>query len=270
MEITIPWTNDITCYARQFPRNPKGQYQTERDGAVASATPKGGIEIGTLPVGSKVKLTVNGVGWDFLVVHQGNPDAAMYDASCDGTWLLMKDIYESRQWHSSNTNVLENSTIQSYLNGTFLDLFDADIKAAIKQVKIPYRKNGGSGGTALIGANGLSCKIFLLSGYEVGFNQSINSYFPIDGAKLDYFQLGNSSESTARSLRIAYLNGTATYWWLRSPYTNNTGSAWGVYSDGGCSSSSCSFSYGVRPALILNSNTLLLVEPNADGSYSLL
>jgi hypothetical protein len=269
MEITIPWTNDIICYARQFPRNPKGQYQTERDGAVASATPKGGIEIGSMPVGTKVKLTVNGTDWDFLIVHQGNPDVSLYDASCDGTWLLMEDIYESRQWHSSKVNDYENSTIHSYLNGTFLGLFDADIQAAIKQVKIPYVNGTGSSAVAS-GASGLDAKIFLLSGYEVGFNQSINSYFPIDGAKLDYFQLGNSSESTARSLRIAYLNGTATYWWLRSPYTNNTGSAWGVYSDGGCSSSSCSFSYGVRPALILNSNTLLLVEPNADGSYSLL
>lgn len=58
MEITIPWTNDITCYARQFPRNPRGQYQTERDGAVASATPKGGIEIGTLPVGTAIEVPV--------------------------------------------------------------------------------------------------------------------------------------------------------------------------------------------------------------------
>ena len=226
------------------------------------------VLLSTKAVGSTVKLKVNGTAKEFIVVHQGKP-SSLYDNSCDGTWLLRKHIYENRQWHSSNVNNLENSTIHSYLNGTFLNLFESNIRDAIKQVKLPYRKNGGSGGSDQSGANGLLCKIFLLSGYEVGFNQSINSYFPIDGAKLDYFQLGNSSESTARSLRIAYLNGTATYWWLRSPYTNNTGSAWGVYSDGGCSSS-CSFSYGVRPALILNSNTLLLVEPNADGSYSLL
>ena len=82
-------------------------------------------------------------------------------------------------------NNLENSTIQSYLNGTFLNLFDSNIKDAIKQVKIPYRKNGGSGGTNQSGANGLSCKIFLLSGYEVGFTTRESRNFRQDGAEVD-------------------------------------------------------------------------------------
>lgn len=40
----------------------------------------------------------------------------------------MKDIYENRQWHSSNTNDYANSTIHSYLNSTFLNLFESNIK----------------------------------------------------------------------------------------------------------------------------------------------
>ena len=138
MEITIPWTNDIICYARQFPRNPKGQYQTEKGGAIASATPKAGIEIGTLPVGAKVKLTINNAGWDFLVVHQGNPDAAMYDASCDGTWLLMQDCYENRQWHSAVINNYASSEIHAYLYNTFFALLDIKAKNKIRYIKIPY------------------------------------------------------------------------------------------------------------------------------------
>ena len=136
-----------------------------------------------LEIGKTIKLNLNGTPWEWLVVHQGLP-SWLYDESCSGTWLLLKDIYENRQWNSINSNVLETSTIQSYLNGDFLNLFDSNINEVIKQVKIPYRSGGG---TEQSGENGLSCKIFLLSGYEVGFTSSDDQYFPPDGAKLSYF-----------------------------------------------------------------------------------
>ena len=219
------------------------------------------VLLSTKAVGSTVKLKVNGTAKEFIVVHQGKP-SSLYDNSCDGTWLLMKDIYENRQWHNSNVNNLENSTIHSYLNGTFLNLFESNIRDAIKQVKLPYRKNGGSGGSDQSGANGLLCKIFLLSGYEIGFTTSDNSYFPVDGAKLSYFEAGTGS--SALNKRIAYLNGSAALWWLRSPYTYYTNYVWYVNTDGGYYISSASFSYGIRPALILPS-TLLVSD---DGTVS--
>lgn len=209
--------------------------------------------ISSLAVGSSVYLNVGGVRKEFLVVHQGKP-SSMYDESCNGTWLLMKDIYENRKWHSSNVNKYESSDIHAYLNSTFLGLFDSNIRDAIKQVKIPYRKNVGSGGTDQSGANGLLCKIFLLSGYEVGFTNSNNRYFPIDGAKLSYFESGNGT--SANNKRIAKLNGSSTYWWLRSA-TGGTSSVWGVLSNGGYSSDYASSSYGIRPCIILPSDVLV-------------
>ena len=219
------------------------------------------VLLSTKAVGSTVKLKVNGTAKEFIVVHQGKP-SSLYDNSCDGTWLLMKDIYENRQWHNSNVNNLENSTIHSYLNGTFLNLFESNIRDAIKQVKLPYRKNGGSGGSDQSGANGLLCKIFLLSGYEIGFTTSDNSYFPVDGAKLSYFEAGTGS--SALNKRIAYLNGSAASWWLRSPYALNTSSVWYVHSNGVCYYDDASYSYGIRPALVLPS-TLLVSD---DGTVS--
>ena len=219
------------------------------------------VLLSTKAVGSTVKLKVNGTAKEFIVVHQGKP-SSLYDNSCDGTWLLMKDIYENRQWHNSNVNNLENSTIHSYLNGTFLNLFESNIRDAIKQVKLPYRKNGGSGGSDQSGANGLLCKIFLLSGYEIGFTTSDNSYFPVDGAKLSYFEAGTGS--SALNKRIAYLNGSAAYWWLRSPYTNSTYYVWDVYTNGYYGNDHASNSYGIRPALVLPS-TLLVSD---DGTVS--
>lgn len=205
-------------------------------------------QLGSKAVGSIVKLNVSGTAKEFIVVHQGKP-SSLYDESCNGTWLLMKDIYENRKWHSSNVNKYESSDIHSYLNGTFLNLLESNIKDAIKQVKIPYRKNGGSGGSDQSGANGLLCKIFLLSGYEVGFTTSNNRYFPIDGAKLDYFESGNGT--SANNKRIAKLNGSSTYWWFRSPYTGTTLSVWRAYPHGDYGYDDSSYSYGIRPALVL-------------------
>ena len=219
------------------------------------------VLLSTKAVGSTVKLKVNGTAKEFIVVHQGKP-SSLYDDSCNGTWLLMKDIYENRVWQSGNINKYESSDIHTYLNNTFLNLFESNIRDAIKQVKIPYRKNGGSGGTDQSGANGLSAKIFLLSGYEVGWTTSDYSYFPVDGAKLSYFESGTGT--SANNKRIANLNGSAASWWLRSPHTGYTNVVWLVNSDGNYSYSYASNSYGIRPALILPS-TLLVSD---DGTVS--
>lgn len=206
-------------------------------------------KLGTKAVGSIVKLKVNGTAKEFIVVHQGKP-SSIYDESCNGTWLLMKDIYERRQWHSSNANNLENSTIHSYLNGTFFNLFDSNIKNIIKQVKIPYRRNGDSGGTDQSGANGLSAKVFLLSVYEAGFTTSDNRYFPVDGAKLAYFESGTGE--SAMNKRIATLNGSAIPWWLRSPsIISSTDGVWWISYNGDYSSDNVTYKYGIRPAMVL-------------------
>lgn len=213
-------------------------------------------KLGSKAVGSSVYLKVNGVNTEFLVVHQGKP-SSLYDDSCNGTWLLMKDIYKTMDWDGSN-NDYKNSDVHSYLNGTFLGLLETDIQNAIKQVKIPYRNGTGSGGTTVSGANGLSTKIFLLSGYEVGWTTSDNQYFPVDGAKLDYF----TASSAGNSKRIANLNGTATLWWLRSPRTGNTDYVWFVSSNGDYNFWHYSGTDGVRPALVLDS----LLSVSDDGS----
>lgn len=211
-------------------------------------------QLGDLEVGSTVKINVNGTPREFLVVHQGLP-SSLYDESCNGTWLLMKDIYETRALHSSNVNKYESSTLHSYLNSTFLNLFDSNIKDTIQQVKIPYRKNGGSGGTNQSGANGLSAKIFLLSGYEVGFTNSDSSSFPQDGAKLSYFESGKGT--FANNKRIARLNGSAADWWLRSPFTTNTHLMKCVYYDGNYSNEYPGNLIGIRPAFTLPSTTIV-------------
>lgn len=216
------------------------------------------VKLGTKAVGSIVKIKVNGASKDFIVVQQGNPNTSTYDSSCAGTWLLMKDIYTTSTF--GNNNSYKDSSIHTYLNGTFYNLIDSNIRAAIKQVKIPYQNGTGSGGSLATGSNGLSTKVFLLSGYEVGWTTSDNSYFPRDGAKLDYF--GNSSGGNSK--RVAYNGSSAAFWWLRSPHTYNNSYVWSVNTDGSSNYDWYNSSYGVRPAFILPS-TLVVSD---DGTVS--
>lgn len=216
------------------------------------------VKLGTKAVGSIVKIKVNGASKDFIVVQQGNPNTSTYDSSCAGTWLLMKDIYTTSTF--GNSNSYKDSSIHTYLNGTFYNLIDSNIRAAIKQVKIPYQNGTGSGGSLATGSNGLSTKVFLLSGYEVGWTTSDNGYFPKDGVRLAYF--GNSSGGNSK--RIAYNGSSAAVWWLRSPLTSGDYGVWDVYTDGSSDGSWYSDSYGVRPAFILPS-TLVVSD---DGTVS--
>lgn len=165
-----------------------------------------GTPLGSYEVGKTIKIAVDGKDYDWLVVHQGLP-GDVYDASCDGTWLLMKDVYIAMKWDEYG-NRYSDSDMTTYLNGTFYNLIDTDIRNAIKQVKIPYTKSG-----VQSGANGFSTKVFLLSGTEVGLSKgdTLNK----EGAKLAYFD--------SASKRIAYNGSSAVSWWLRSPYiTSNS------------------------------------------------
>lgn len=218
------------------------------------------VTLSSKAIGSTIKLKVNGSARNFIVVHQGKP-SSVYDDSCNGTWLLMQDIYENRAWHSSNTNDYANSTIHSYLNSTFLNLFESNIKNAIKQVKLPYRKGSGTSTTVTSGSNGLSAKIFLLSATETSFDFG---YMPSgEGAELAYFK--GCADNSSDSKRVAKLNGSAAFWWLRSPLcSSGSNIALCVSSNGVWYGGGCSRSVGIRPALILPS-TLLVSD---DGTVS--
>lgn len=213
-----------------------------------------GTPVGELAVGSSVYMNVNGVRKEFIVVHQGNPDSSLYDASCNGTWVLMKDVYAKVDvgvdyyYHTGKTN--------AYLNNTFLKLLDSGVQASIKQVKIPYTTWGYVstyyGNVIHKGANGLSTKIFAPAAGEVS-----NDFDGAgDGATLDYFA-NDSANTTGCSNRVAYLNGAAAYWKLRTPDLSGNGSQVSTISGtyyisdrGALNTSNYMHTYGMRPQFI--------------------
>lgn len=223
-------------------------------GKPAMEAPSGGILASDLAVGSTVKLMENGSPAEYLVVNQGKPsESTLYDDSCDGMWLLRKDIYVNRSWTGSGVNNYgASTTVNSYLNSDVLSLFGEVEQAVIKQAKIPYVNGAGNSGAVASGSNGLSVKLFLLSCYEAGWTQADRYYFPIDGACLAYFYGAAQTDSK----RIGYLGGVATNWWLRSPWTANDYIVNSVDVNGYCCGDYANKNYGIRPALILPSNAL--------------
>lgn len=199
--------------------------------------------LGNKSVGSIVKLKENGVLVDFYVAKHD------YENGLNGsgrTLVVRKDCYDTRQWHTSNVNAYATSAIDTWLNSTYKNLLDADIRGVIGTTKIKYTP--GNGNTAV---GTLERAIFLLSVTELGRSAS---YANTEGTAL----------SIASSLQIAYLNGSAVVQWTRSPNTNVTYNAYYLYADGHVYSGNCSDAYGSRPAFTLPST----LSVSDDGSVS--
>lgn len=201
-----------------------------------------GTPLGNLAVGSTVKIAVGGTDYTWLVVHQGLP-GSMYDASCNGTWLLLEDLYTVMQFGS--TNLFINASILNYLNTTFYEAVDERIRSLIKVATIPYiAKNN----TITASSGDLRAWVFLLSMTEVGFVGGATIKMPIEGAKLSYFN-GHSRE--------AYFNGESTAWWSRTPFAMFDNNVWCTNEHGDRESFSRSQYNGIRPCMILPQDALV-------------
>ena len=230
----------------------------------------GKVQLGTLAVGSTITLNVDGAPREWIVVHRGKP-SSIYSSTFTGKAILMlKDIYEERAWHSAAVNSYSGSSIHTYLNNTFLAKLDADVRSAVAQVKIPYRAGSGTSSVVTSGENGLAAKVWLPSGYELGWTRSDIYYLPQDGAKFDYFSAGKTSEANA--LRIGYLSGAAKIYWMRSPYASSDGNAESavyVTSNGAYSFGGCTAARGIRPCMALPDSYLVYGDADARPSQAI-
>lgn len=203
-------------------------------GAMASV-PAVGIRLGDIAEGQLVKLLENGTSVEFYVAKHN------YENSLNGmgrTLVVRKDCYDSRQWHRSNVNAYASSDIDSWLNGTYKNLLDADIRGVIGTTKIKYTPGNGNN---TVGT--LERAIFLLSVTEL--NRSA-SWFNVEGTALEI----------ASSLQIAYMNGSAVFQWTRSPDKSNTSGAGCLDTNGSVDYNGCALTLGSRPAFTLPSGAL--------------
>lgn len=160
-------------------------------------------------------------------VKFGNYTWRVLDIQSNSVMLITDEEIAKKAYNNTLDEDItwEKSTIRQYLNNEFYNTFSEKEKAMIKETNV-VNSNNPKYGTS--GGNNTKDKVFLLSIGEV------NKYFISDKDM------------------IAYYNGDASLWWLRSPGSLQGYAAY-VCSDGGVYISGYGVYYvrGVRPALNL-------------------
>lgn len=203
-----------------------------------------GLEVGTI-------INISGIG-NFIVVHQGNPDDSIYDASCEGTWLLAQG-----QLGLSGLNVrfgangnYANSTAASRLESNFISAFSETVLENVLTVKIPYYYNG----VLHKLSDGFECQAFLPATIEFGCSPDYDSDVPEDGATLDYFVGTNPGTGGSNTDAKREYDGD-TFHWYRSPEASSTSRVWCNSTGGAATGRGVSYAYDLRPCIIMNNMT---------------
>lgn len=237
-------------------------------------------KLGEKAIGSIVKIKENGVLVDYEIINQGLPNlqnfsyslynnkktvtTATYDASCDGTWV-MRYQRSSTCTHTFRANgSYLNNPAHSYINNTFWPSIDSDYKEIVKTVKIPYTTGENQ---VHMGADGLECSAFVLSAVECGYMSFKNysneeSNFSMDGAYLDWVsnnvpRAESSADMTARLGHDPSAEKWLNAYMLRSINYGTKTANMCVGLDGDVSYSASVRTIGIRPVMILNSDTLV-------------
>lgn len=195
---------------------------------------KSGTTLSEFAAGTLIKIAENGTPVEFYVAKHD------YENSLNGagrTLVVRKDAYYDRVWDNGNVNAYASSDLDTWFNGKYKNMLDADIRSLIGTTKIRYTPGNGNN---TVGT--LERAVFALSVTEFGW--------AADGINVE-----GSALPIASTLRIAYHNGSATTQWTRSPYTGRRGNVWWLDLNGRLNNSRCDFAYGSRPAFTLPSTT---------------
>lgn len=206
-----------------------------------SGTPLSDYEEGAL-----IKLNEGGSPVEFYVAKHD------YESGLNGagrTLVVRKDVYDQRVWDSGNVNAYASSDLDAWFNGTYKNLLDPSIQAAIGTTKFYYTPGNGNN---TVGT--LERDVFALSATELGKSEEIR--FNVEGSALPI----------ASTLQVAYRNGSAATQWTRSPNTNRTNYVILLISDGDVSNGYCTGSNGPRPAFTLPSTLLFNPDTNEVAS----
>lgn len=181
-------------------------------------------------VGDTKDITVDGVSYPVQIIGF-NHDTKTDGGTAGITFQLVDCLNTTYQMNSSNTNVggWKSSAMRSCMS-EFLGQLDEDLQNVIKPVnKLVSIGNN----TSTIET--VSDKLFLLSEVEIFGSTSYS--FVGEGSQYDWYKAGNT--------KVKNVNGSAYYWWERSPIRGNTNGFCYVSRGGAADFSAASSSCGV-------------------------
>ena len=187
-------------------------------------------------VGDKKTIKLNGVSYTVQIIGFNHDDKTT-GGKAGITFQLVDCLNDTYQMNSSSTNRggWRSSEMRSRMS-TFLKQLPSDLQSVIKAVS---KKTSAGNQSSSIEAT--SDKLFLLSEVEI-FGSASNS-FSGEGSQYDWYKAGNT--------KVKKVNGSASYWWERSPKKNSTTNFDLVENKGSSYNMGASNTYGVSFAFCI-------------------
>ena len=282
LERTVVWDKKKEFYARQFTYNSKKQYQTMLEGAIASpdiAPPQPeGQEISKLPSKSKVKLgKVNGTALKWLVCRDSADQSLRLILDAESVGVIGNKMFDSSEPSNSNAERRSSgnnryiwSNIRQWLNSN---------KAAGAWYTAQHSVDAPPDYTNVAGF------LHEWTEKEIGaleFATWVTTRAQVDGSGTESFQsrvtlpssteMGLVEREGGNRLDIFNNDGdrmTEGYYWLRNPEPSTAHLFRIVRPSGSIYYNVASNKHGVRPLCKPLSNTLVSIEADIEGCYTL-
>lgn len=200
------------------------------EGAFVNATPMAGTPLGSLAEGTLIKILENGAPVEFYVAMQN------YEAGLNGTGRVLcvrRPAHLQRQWTIYSGNDYNGSSIDSWLNSTYVGYFSENVTQMMGSTTIYYG----------VGTQGyqMTRSCFIMSTLELGYpgHVSMGSTLPI-----------------ASVLQGSYSTDPSSYQWTRTPASSD-GMAWAASKNYGAVGVDCQNRYWIVPCFTLPATALV-------------
>jgi hypothetical protein len=183
-------------------------------------------------IGDTKNVTIGSATYVVEIVGFSHDDRADGSGKVGLTFGLKDCLNTAYQMNSSNTNSggWGGCALRATLRGDIWNQLPSDLRDVIKEVT---KKTSAGGASGII--NSISDTLFLFAEKEIFGSKQ----YSVDGEGTQYARF------TASNTRIKKLNGSAMYWWLRSPYSSYTYLFCAVNTSGAANYLNADNSYGV-------------------------
>ena len=182
-------------------------------------------------VGDSKTVNIGGTNYEVQIIGF-NHDDKVSGGKAAYSFQLVDCLNQTQQMNTSNTNT--GGWNGSAMRGR-MSTYKSQLPAALRNVIKTVKKKSGTGGGSSSGTQQTNDDLFLLSEIEI-FGTTTYSVAG-EGTQYEWYKAGNS--------RIKKVNGSADYWWERSPGSGSTGYFCRVNGSGSASSYGAYSSYGV-------------------------
>ena len=182
-------------------------------------------------VGDSKTVNIGGTNYEVQIIGF-NHDDKVSGGKAAYSFQLVDCLNQTQQMNTSNTNT--GGWNGSAMRGR-MSTYKSQLPAALRNVIKTVKKKSGTGGGSSSGTQQTNDDLFLLSEIEI-FGTTTYSVAG-EGTQYEWYKAGNS--------RIKKVNGSADYWWERSPGSGDTNYFCYVNGSGNANYYSATTSYGV-------------------------